>query len=135
MVSKDATNCVETETQNCTWDMRQKKICTLPPLRICPLFDELKKGDFFYPLTHGPCMDRCLLLSNSFFWKASISWWMNLSFDHGCMHRQTMLVVHLFDKESCLWGKLIYEESWLIRKVNWWGKLLDKESWLMRKVN
>ena len=30
-----------------TWD---KKNLTPPPIRICPLFDELKKGDFFTPL-------------------------------------------------------------------------------------
>ena len=27
-----------------------KKIMTPPPIRICPLFDKLKKGDFFTPL-------------------------------------------------------------------------------------
>ena len=131
MVSKDATNCVETETQNCTWDMQQKKFYP-SPLRICPLFDELKKGDFFTPSPlYGPMSPS----QQFFFWKASISWWMNLSFDHGCMHRQTMLVVHLFDKESCLWGKLIYEESWFMRKVDWLGKLIDEESYLTRKVD
>ena len=30
-----------------TWD---KKNLTPPPIRISPLFDELKKGDFFTPL-------------------------------------------------------------------------------------
>ena len=47
-----------------------KKFLTPPPIRICPLFDELKKGDFFYP--PPSCMDQCLLLSN-FFLKASLS--------------------------------------------------------------
>ena len=33
-----------------------KKILTPPSIRICPLFDELKKGDFFLPpsLLYGP---------------------------------------------------------------------------------
>ena len=50
-----------------TWD---KKNLTPPSIKICPLFDELKKGDFFYP--PPSCMDQCLLLSNFFFWKASL---------------------------------------------------------------
>ena len=45
-----------------TWD---KKNLTPPPIRICPLFDELKKEDFFYPPPSR--MDHCLLLSNFFF--------------------------------------------------------------------
>ena len=42
-----------------------KKILTPPSIRICPLFDELKKGDFFYPPPSH--MDQCLLPSNFFF--------------------------------------------------------------------
>ena len=49
-----------------TWD---KKNLTPPPIRISPLFDELKKGIFLPPPS---CMDQCLLLSN-FFLKASLS--------------------------------------------------------------
>ena len=45
-----------------TWD---KKNLTPPSIKICPLFDELKKGDFFYPPPSH--MDQCLLLSNFFF--------------------------------------------------------------------
>ena len=45
-----------------TWD---KKNLTPPPIRICPLFVEPKKGDFFYPPPSR--MDQCLLLSNFFF--------------------------------------------------------------------
>ena len=48
--------------------MGQKDL-TSPSIRICPLFDELKKGDFFYP-PPSP-MDQCLLLSN-FFLNASL---------------------------------------------------------------
>ena len=43
-----------------------KKILTPPSIRICPLFGELKKGDYFYPPPSH--MDQCLLLSNFFFW-------------------------------------------------------------------
>ena len=32
------------KNENGTWD---KKNLTPPPIRICPLFDKLKKGDFF----------------------------------------------------------------------------------------
>ena len=42
---------------------------TPPPVRICPVFDEPKKGDFFSPPPSH--MDQCLLLSN-FFLKASL---------------------------------------------------------------
>ena len=42
-----------------------KEILIPPSIRICPLFDELKKGDFFYPPPSH--MDQCLLLSNFFF--------------------------------------------------------------------
>ena len=35
------------KSEHGTWD---KKILTPPPIRICPLFDEPKKGDFFTPL-------------------------------------------------------------------------------------
>ena len=48
-----------------------KKILTPPSIRICPLFDELKKGDFFYPPPSH--MDQCLLLSNFFFLNASLT--------------------------------------------------------------
>ena len=48
-----------------------KKIMTPPPIRICPLFDKLKNGDFYYP--PPSCMDQCPLLSNFFFLKASLS--------------------------------------------------------------
>ena len=47
----------------------------------------------------------------------------------------------LIDNESWLmrkidwWGKFIDGESSLMRKVDWWGKLIDEESWLMRKVD
>ena len=41
-----------------------KKILTPPSIRICPLFGELKKGDYFYPPPSH--MDQCLLLSNFF---------------------------------------------------------------------
>ena len=47
-----------------------KKILTPPSIRICPLFGELKKGDFFYPPPSH--MDQCLLLSNFFFLNASL---------------------------------------------------------------
>ena len=47
-----------------------KKILIPPSIRICPLFGELKKGNFFYP--PPPCMDQCLLLSN-FFLVASLN--------------------------------------------------------------
>ena len=68
--SRNATNCVETETQKWTWDMGQKNL-TPPPLRICPLFDELKKGIFLPP--PPSCMDQGLLLSKFFFLKASLN--------------------------------------------------------------
>ena len=48
-----------------------KKILTPPSIRICPLFGELKKGDYFYPPPSH--MDQCLLLSNFFFLNASLS--------------------------------------------------------------
>ena len=48
-----------------------KKILTPPSIRICPLFGELKKGDYFYPPPSH--MDQCLLLSNFFFLKASLN--------------------------------------------------------------
>ena len=53
--SKNATNCVETEAP-CEHGTCDKKILTPPSLRICPLFGELKKGDFFYPPSplYGP---------------------------------------------------------------------------------
>ena len=51
-----------------TWD---KKNLTPPSIKICPLFDELKKGDFFYPPPSH--MDQCLLLSNFFLLTASLS--------------------------------------------------------------
>ena len=35
------------KSEHGTWD---KKILTPPPIKICPLFDEPKKGDFFTPL-------------------------------------------------------------------------------------
>ena len=41
-----------------------KNILTPPSIRICPLFVELKRGDFFYPPPSH--MDQCLLLSNFF---------------------------------------------------------------------
>ena len=44
-----------------------KKILTPPSIRICPLFGELKKGDYFYPPPSH--MDQCLLLSNFFFFE------------------------------------------------------------------
>ena len=47
-----------------------KKILTPPSIRICPLFGELKKGDYFYPPPSH--MDQCLLLSNFFFLNASL---------------------------------------------------------------
>ena len=47
-----------------------KKILTPPSIRICPLFGELKKGDFFYPPPSH--MDQCLLLSNFFLLTASL---------------------------------------------------------------
>ena len=43
--------------------MGQKNL-TPPSIKICPLFDELKKGDFFYPPPSR--IDQCLLLSNFF---------------------------------------------------------------------
>ena len=48
------------KSEHGTWDNPS-------PIRICPLFDELKKGYFFYP--PFPCMDQCILLSNFFFWR------------------------------------------------------------------
>ena len=48
-----------------------KKILTPPSIRICPLFGELKKGDYFYPPPSH--MDQCLLLSNFFFLNASLN--------------------------------------------------------------
>ena len=49
-----------------TWD---KKNLTPPPIRICPLFDELKKGDFFTPL---PPVWTNVSFSAIFFLKASL---------------------------------------------------------------
>ena len=55
-----------------------KKILTPPSIIICPLFGELKKGDFFYP--PPPCMDQ-LLLSNFFFGRhPSAKLWLNVEF-------------------------------------------------------
>ena len=42
-----------------------KKILTPPSIRICPLFGELKKREFFFP--PPPQLGQCLLLSNFFF--------------------------------------------------------------------
>ena len=69
------------KSEHGTWD---KKILTPPPIKICPLFDEPKKGDFFYPPPSH--MDQCLLLSNFFFegipyhklWLYLKSWWLGL---------------------------------------------------------
>ena len=47
-----------------------KKILTPPSIRICPLFDELKKGEFFTPL--NPVWTN-VSFSAIFFWTASLS--------------------------------------------------------------
>ena len=52
-----------------------KKILTPPSIRICPLFGELKKGDYFYPPPSH--MDQCLLLSNFFFLNASLKFFIS----------------------------------------------------------
>ena len=50
--------------RNTKMNMGQKNL-TPPSIRIGPLFEELKKGDLFYPPPSR--MDQCLLLSNFFF--------------------------------------------------------------------
>ena len=47
-----------------------KKTLTNPCIRICPIFNELKEGDFLYP--HPPCMDQCLS-QQFFFLNASVT--------------------------------------------------------------
>ena len=82
--SRNATNCVETETQKWTWDMWQKDL-TSPSIRICPLFDELKKGDFFYPLP--PIWTNVSFSANFFFWRHPLGsfllFWSNNSLGYG----------------------------------------------------
>ena len=69
---ENATNWVETETQKWTWD---KRILTPPSIKICPSFEEVKKGDIFYP--PPSCMFQCHLLGNFFlFLKASLTMFM-----------------------------------------------------------
>ena len=54
------------KNEHWTWD---KKKLTPPPIRICPLFDELKKGAFFTPL---PPVWTNVSFSAIFFLKASL---------------------------------------------------------------
>ena len=73
-----------------------KKILTPPSIKICPLFDEAKKGIFYPPPS---CMFQCHLLGN-FFWKVSLM----------------KIISVLLSKQNCrgLWRTLRENIYWLI---------------------
>ena len=61
---KTIANCEETETQNWTWDMRQKVFDPSHHKNMSPLWWAIKRG-FFYPPSQA-WTNVCFLLSNFF---------------------------------------------------------------------
>ena len=69
--SRNATNCVETETQKWTWDMGQKKFDPSLHKNMSPFWWAKKKGIFFTPLP--PIWTTNVSFSAIFFLKASLT--------------------------------------------------------------